>query len=275
MVATITWSFYAFTLATPGLLDRNGNLKGTETFFSSTHLRTVARSRDAARLYDLEAYDREVRRLVPETPETYFPLYPPQLSVLLEPLAHLPYGQAALVWSAVSIGLYLGACYLVWRRCSRLRKYPGLVATLALRSPAFFNLVAHGQTTSLSLLLLTAMLYPLASGRPLVAGMVFGSLIFKPHFGLAGTLVLLAVGEWRLLLGGGRGGGGAVVSWMVVVWRRGVFGVCRPRLTASTCLHDAGDRLVSVSLPCALSGHCCCRLAPGRSVCTLRAASSY
>ena len=138
---------------------------------------------------------------MPETPETYFPLYPPQLSVLLEPLAHLPYGQAALVWSAVSIGLYLGACYLVWRRCSRLRKYPGLVATLALRSPAFFNLVAHGQTTSLSLLLLTAMLYPLASGRPLVAGMVFGSLIFKPHFGLAGTLVLLAVGEWRLLLG--------------------------------------------------------------------------
>ena len=200
MVSVITWSLYAFTLATPGLLDRNGNLKGTDflQFYTLAHVASLG---DAELLYDIEGYDRMVRQLVPETPETFYSLYPPQLSVFLQPLSHLSYASAAIVWSLFSIGLYGLACYIVWRQCPTLVGSKALVAILAVGSPAFFLLIGHGQTTGISMLLFAAMLSPLCSGRKFLAGSAFGLLVFKPHFGLAGALVFLINREWRMLLG--------------------------------------------------------------------------
>ena len=214
LFAVITWSLYAFTLATPGLLDRNGNLKAGDflQFYTAGH---VAQLGDADLLYNPEAYAREGKRLVPETPQTFLPLYPPQLSVLFWPASHLSYGQAAIAWSLLSILLYATAGYVVWRQCPALREYRGLIAMLAVGSPAFFDLIGHGQTTSISLLLLAAMLVPLCTTRNFLAGLTFGLLVFKPHFGLAGSVVLAINREWRMLLGAATGASlQLAVAWL-------------------------------------------------------------
>jgi alpha-1,2-mannosyltransferase len=72
---------------------------------------------------------------------------------------------------------------------------------LAVAFPAFFHLIAWGQTSALALACFTLMFFLLRDRREFAAGLVLGCLIFKPQLGLAAAVVFVAVGAWKIVAG--------------------------------------------------------------------------
>jgi hypothetical protein len=183
------------------LRDRNENLKGTD-FLHLYTLGSVAAAHRGGDLYDMNAQAVLAAQRVPEAAGIrYLPLYPPQVSVFLAPLARLPYGWALLVWWCGSAVVYGICCYCIWRACPNLRNYGGTVALLAIAFPAFFHLIAWGQTSAAALACFTLMYFLLRDKRDFLAGLVLGCLIFKPQLGLAAAIVFVSIGAWRTVLG--------------------------------------------------------------------------
>jgi hypothetical protein len=201
ILAVCLWSLYAWILATPGLRDRNCNLKGTD-FLHLYILGSLAAEHRGADLYDMNAQAALATQRVPEAAGVrYLPLYPPQVSIFFAPTASLSYERALIVWWICSSALYGICCYWMWRACPNLRRHGGTVALLAVASPAFFNLIAWGQTSAMALACFTLMYFLLRDRREFIAGVALGCLIFKPQLGLAAALVFTAVGAWKILAG--------------------------------------------------------------------------
>lgn len=201
ILAACLWSFYAWNLATPGLRDRSGNLKGTDFLHFYTLGSLAAAQRDAD-LYDINAQAELAAQRVPQAAGLrYLPLYPPQVSIFFVPLSYLPYGWALTVWWAFSAVIYGICCFAVWRTCSNLRDDGGTVFVAALAYPAFFHLIAWGQTSALALACFTGVFFLLRAKQNFAAGLVMGCLIFKPQLGLAAALVFALTGAWSTVLG--------------------------------------------------------------------------
>lgn len=199
--AIALWGVYVWTIATPGLRDRNGNLKGTD-FLHFYILGSLAAEQRGADLYDMNTQAALAAQRVPEAAGIeYLPVYPPQVSIFFAPLAALPYRSALIVWWIFSAALYGLCCYWIWRASPNLRGYGGIVALLAVASPVFFSLIAWGQTSVAALACFTLMYFLLRDRREFIAGLALGCLVFKPQLGLAAAIVFTAIGAWRILAG--------------------------------------------------------------------------
>ena len=116
--------------------------------------------------------------------------YPPFFLLLIFPLALLPYAWSLLVWTAVTFASYLAVMWTIDAERDGL--------WLAIAFPgALVNLV-NGQNGFLTLGLLGAALLTLER-RPLVAGLMFGLMAYKPQFGLLVPIFLIATGRWRAI----------------------------------------------------------------------------
>jgi hypothetical protein len=201
ILALCLWSLYVWTMATPGLRDRNGNLKGTD-FVHFYTLGSLADAHRGADLYDINAQAALAAQRVPAAAGIrYLPLYPPQVSLFFAPLANLSYGWALLLWWACSALVCALCCYFVWRACPNLRSHGGTVVLLAAAFPAFFHLIAWGQTSAAALACFTLMFFLLRDRRDFLAGLVCGCLIFKPQLGLAAAIVFVTIGAWKIVAG--------------------------------------------------------------------------
>src|SRR5258708_29627025 len=77
ILALCLWSVYLWNVATPGLLDRAGNIKGTD-FLHFYTVGSLAVAHRAPDLYNMEAQSLLLARLVPASARVvYLPLYPP------------------------------------------------------------------------------------------------------------------------------------------------------------------------------------------------------
>ncbi|HEY1679469.1 MAG TPA: glycosyltransferase family 87 protein [Candidatus Sulfotelmatobacter sp.] len=205
LFALAIWSVYIWTLATPGLRDRNGNLKGTD-FLHFYTIGALALEHRGADLYNMNVQAVLAAERVPQAAGiSYLPSYPPQVSLLFAPLAQLSYPAALTVWWSLSAAIYAACCFLVWRTCPNLKNYAWTASIVALGFPAFFHLIAWGQTSALALACFTAMFLLLERNRNVLAGIALGLLIFKPQLGLAAAIVFAASGAWRII-------GGAVLG---------------------------------------------------------------
>ncbi|HME37026.1 MAG TPA: glycosyltransferase family 87 protein [Candidatus Sulfotelmatobacter sp.] len=201
IVALCLWSLYLWTVATPGLRDRNGNLKGTD-FLHFYTLGSLASAHRGADLYDINAEAALAAQRVPEAAGIrYLPLYPPQVSICFAPLAHLSYGWALILWWGCSVVTYALCGYSIWRTCPNLHEHAGTVVLLAAAFPAFFHLIAWGQTSAIALACFTLMFFLLRDRREFLAGLVLGCLIFKPQLAFAAVIVFVFVGAWKTLAG--------------------------------------------------------------------------
>jgi alpha-1,2-mannosyltransferase len=208
ILALCLWSFYAWNVATPGLRDRNGNLKGTD-FLHLYTLGSLAAAHRGADLYDMRAQAALAAQRVPQAAGIrYLPLYPPQVSILFAPLAGFSYGWALILWWGCSAVIYAICCYGIWRACPSLRSYGRTVVILALAFPAFFHLIAWGQTSAIALACFTVMFFLLRDRGEFLAGLVLGCLIFKPQLGLAAAIVFVSVGAWKTVLAAAISGTG-------------------------------------------------------------------
>ena len=202
ILGVAVWSLYLWTIATPGLRDRNGNLKGTDFLHFYTLGVIAAENREVA-LYDVNAQAALAAQRVPDAAGIrYLPLYPPQVSILFAPLSFLPYGSALVAWWFLIAAIYGFCCYGVWRTCPNLWPYAGTVAIATVAFPAFFNLIAWGQTSALALACFTLALLFLRQRSEFLAGICLGCLIFKPQLGIAACIVFIATGAWRMIFGG-------------------------------------------------------------------------
>jgi hypothetical protein len=201
LLALSLWSVYLWNMATPGLLDRAANLKGTD-FLHFYTLGSLALNHHGADLYNLQAQSQLVAQRVPAAAGIhYLPLYPPQVSIFFAPFAHLSYSCALALWLTLSSLTYGLCCYAVWRTCSSLRNYTFTVLILALAFPAFWHLIAWGQTSALALACFTLAFLALNARREFLAGLALGCLIFKPQLAVAAALVFVATLNWKVISG--------------------------------------------------------------------------
>jgi hypothetical protein len=201
LLAVCLWTLYAVDMSAPGLLDRNGLVKGTDFlhFYTLGHLALQGRG---DLLYNMRAQAELARGFVANAPNgVYVPLYGPQVSLFFAPFAHLPYGGALAAWLAVNVLIYAFCCCVLWKNCPSLHAYRWTVLILAIAFPGFFHLLAWGQTSGLALLCFTLAFLALRRDHTLLAGLAIGSLIFKPQLGLAATVVFVFACEWKVVAG--------------------------------------------------------------------------
>lgn len=176
-----------------GVVDIKGKPLGYDfiTFYSAAE---VAREGDAADAYDLALLRAEQLQIAPGTEQPYAWHYPPTFLLLVLPLAFLPYFVALAGSLAATLVAHLAVL-------KRIAPHPA-TPMLALAFPASFINLFHGQNGFLNAALLGAALLALER-RPLLAGLFFGLLSYKPHFGLLVPLALIAGGHWRAILAAG------------------------------------------------------------------------
>ncbi|WP_168192693.1 glycosyltransferase family 87 protein [Undibacter mobilis] len=116
--------------------------------------------------------------------------YPPNFLFVAAALALLPYLTAYLLWLAVTFPIYLAAIRtIIGERSGYLlaAAFPGVL----------FNAIV-GQNGFLSAGLMGAGLVLLAE-RPVIAGLAFGILTYKPQLGILIPIALIAGGHWRTI----------------------------------------------------------------------------
>jgi hypothetical protein len=156
------------------------------TYWSASYLSLEGRP---AAAFDLAENDAVQRLAVPVSSKIYPWHYPPTYQLLVLPLALLPYLPAYLGFIALSVIAYIAAL-------RKLLDWPDAIFLL-LAYPGAFICILHGQNS-----LITAALFALgvsASARkPVMAGICFGLLAYKPQLGLLVPVALLAAGQWSI-----------------------------------------------------------------------------
>jgi hypothetical protein len=161
--------------------------------------------------------------------------YPPFFLFVAAGLALMPYGLALAVWQTVTFALYLLAiraivasalppliptkaesesietsATMIGASPSQGRteatssgeaapNAPGMWLLLAVAFPAVFVNLGHGHNGFLTAALFAAALVTL-DRRPVVAGVLFGLLVYKPQFGILIPIVLAGSGRWRCFI---------------------------------------------------------------------------
>jgi alpha-1,2-mannosyltransferase len=172
-----------------GGLDRMGKPLGTDFIIFWTGSK-LALSGHAAQVYDTAAYHAAQSRLFGRD-VGYFPFfYPPIYLLVCLPLALMPYFAALAAWLAVT-----GLAY--WR-VTRAWLGDRLGALPIAAFPAVLVNVGHGQNGFLTTALFGGATLVL-DRRPIVAGILFGCMAYKPQLGLVIPLALVAAGRWRTI----------------------------------------------------------------------------
>jgi len=201
ILALCLWSVYPWNMATPGLLDRAGNLKGTD-FLHFYTLGSLALAHGGADLYNSQSQSAIAAARVPSAAGIYYlPLYPPQVSLFFAPFAKLSYSWALILWLALSSLIYGLCCHAVWRNCPNLHNQKLTVLILALALPAFWHLIAWGQTSAIALACFTLAFLAFRAQREFLAGLALGCIIFKPQLAVAAAIVFLFTLRWRVIVG--------------------------------------------------------------------------
>ncbi len=257
LLALTIWSLFLWTIATPTLRDRNGNLKGTD-FLHFYTLGSLAIAHRGGDLFNVDAQAALAAQRVPDAAGIrYLPLYPPQVSLLFAPLAYLPYGWALALWWFFTALIYCACWYGIWRLCPNLHDFGGTVALLSIAFPGFFHLIAWGQTSALALGCFTAFFFLLRDKREFVAGLALGCLVFKPQLGLAAAVAFIFAGRWKILAGAALSAAAQIAagvayygvnpfrSWLRMLWHvPGMLSSLEPRPYQTHCLRTFWAMLV-------------------------------
>jgi alpha-1,2-mannosyltransferase len=163
----------------------------TTTDFASFYAAGALANTGTAELaYDQAAHFAMEQAVTEPGIEYQFFNYPPVYLILCAALARLPYLPGFVLFIAATLLLYLA----VVRRI--LDDYSGTVLLVLLAFPMAFWNIGLGQNA-----FLTAGLFGMATllidRRPVSAGLLFGLLCYKPHFGLLIPVALAAGGYWR------------------------------------------------------------------------------
>lgn len=162
----------------------------TTDFVSFYAAGELANAGTPALAYDQPAHLAAEERATAPGIEYRFFNYPPVYLLLCAALAHLPYLAAFLLLEAATLALFL----IVACRIADDRSAVAVLVLLAF--PMGFWALGLGQNSFLTAGLFGAATL-LIDRRPVVAGLLFGAVCYKPHFGLLVPVALAAGGYWR------------------------------------------------------------------------------
>jgi hypothetical protein len=185
------WDFVTHT--THGVMDETGEQLARDFINYWTGAR-LAIAGKAALAYDTTAYHDYQRALVGALSDFRMYSYPPTTMLLTLPLAWLSFVPALAVWTVAG----WAACAALLSRIVGWRW--GVMAAIA--APAAFVNVASGQNGHFSAALLCGGLIFLER-RPLLAGLLFGCLCYKPQMGVMLPIALAVGGHWRAFVATG------------------------------------------------------------------------
>ena len=112
-------------------------------------------------------------------------------ALVLLPLALLPYVWSLIAWTIATAGAYLS---VIWKIAPTRDSI-----WLAIAFPGALVNLTNGQNGFLTLALFGGALTSIES-RPILAGVLFGLMSYKPQYGALIPLFLLATGRWRTLI---------------------------------------------------------------------------
>lgn len=116
--------------------------------------------------------------------------YPPVYLLLILPIALMPYAWSLLAWTVATFAAYLATIWKIDRERDAL--------WLAIAFPGALVNLTNGQNGFLTLGLLGGALLTLER-RPILAGVMFGLMSYKPQYGLLVPIFLIATGRWRAI----------------------------------------------------------------------------
>jgi hypothetical protein len=201
IAASVVWLMFIFNLSRPGLLDRLGDLKGTD-FLQFYAAGTFARAHRIAEMYGVHQFAEATARAIPGVAGWhYLPVYPPQVALMFWPVAHAPYLTAFAIWTVVNLVLYAGCVAVMARLYPKIATHPVALILAALAFPPFFNAVGHGQLSILMLAWVVASLDAFIHDEQLIAGIALGCIAFKPPLFIAFMIAWIVVREFRVVAG--------------------------------------------------------------------------
>jgi hypothetical protein len=164
-------------------------------------------------LFDLAGYHAAIGELFGHPLPFHNWGYPLFTLPVFWPLAQLPYFAALAVWT---VGLFAIFATVTLSQLERSLRPYALVA-LALAPACLINAIG-GQNGFLTAALFLAGIL-LIGRRPVLAGVLFGLLTFKPHLGFVLPFALLALGAWRVIAAA------ALTTLALVAMSVAVFGI--------------------------------------------------
>jgi hypothetical protein len=154
-------------------------------------------------LFDRENYNLALHALFGSGVPNHVWSYPPPWLLIAAPISALPFLTGFLVWTCVTL-------LALWVAL-RAGGLPASACAAVLCSPAAADNALAGQNGALTAALLLGGLL-LADRRPLVAGAMFGALVFKPQLAFLVPICLVASGNWRALIAGAVVAGTGVLT---------------------------------------------------------------
>jgi hypothetical protein len=132
------------------------------------------------------------RTLDRKTPFYLAWVYPPSFLLMIVPFAFLPYYWAMTLWLIITFLLALFSVYLLVPKCKQLAlvfcSFPGILMNLRWGQNGFLNTALFGFG-----------IYFLDT-NPILSGLMFGLLTYKPQLAFVPFLLLLFQGKWKVLL---------------------------------------------------------------------------
>ncbi|MFL6688806.1 MAG: glycosyltransferase family 87 protein [Alphaproteobacteria bacterium] len=189
---------YLFATA-HGLNDYQGRPLGTD--FSDIY--TAGRAAlhgDALSPFDPAQQYRHEQEIFGRTVPFFGWHYPPFFLLVAAPLAALAYVPSLIVWQLGTLALYLVSLWWLLRTGPNPEIARDKIwIVLALAFPAVFMNVTHGHNGFLTAALLAGALATL-NKRPVLAGVLFGLMVYKPQFGILIPVALLAGRHWATIV---------------------------------------------------------------------------
>jgi hypothetical protein len=160
-------------------------------FFAIWCFAKYAAAHGAQGIYDPSTLHGFMQSLDDSLRQHYPYSYPPSFLLMIWPLGLVGQGAAYAAWMAGTFGLYLLASF------ERDRPWPSFFVAIA---PATMIDLYLGQTGFLSSALIVGG-FRLLKPLPVLAGILFGLVSFKPQLGILLPIALVAARQWRAIAG--------------------------------------------------------------------------
>lgn len=160
--------------------------------------------------YDQAAHLAAEEAVVGQGIEYQYFNYPPVYQALFAPIAYLPYLTAFVLFEVATLLLFL---WVAWKI---LEDYSGTALLALIAFPMVWWNIGLGQNAFLTATLFGAATL-LIDRRPLLAGLCFGALCYKPHFAILVPLALAAGGYWRTFAAAAVTAAGLVLASMALL----------------------------------------------------------
>jgi alpha-1,2-mannosyltransferase len=179
MLGLWIWIF----LSGHGLVDGLGRPMGTD-FSSFWTAGYISQQSVASTVYDPARHYALQKQLFGENAGYYAFYYPPTFLLVAKLLALFPYRTALFIWQATGVAAYVLAM-------RKILPHAAKSLWVIIGFPAVFLTLGHGQNSFLTTALFVGGLLCLAK-RPIVAGICFGLLAYKPHLAILIPVALIA-----------------------------------------------------------------------------------